>query len=62
MGGAELYKLLKIQWPELKVLFMSGYTPNSVVHGGFLADDVPYIQKPFRSATLAQKVREVLDS
>ena len=61
MGGPELVKLLNELWPELKVLYMSGYTPNAVVHDGILDSSTPYLQKPFRPIELAQKVRGVLD-
>lgn len=47
--------------PDLKVLFMSGYTDEAIVHHGVLDSDVQFIQKPFSPASLAKKVREVLD-
>jgi PAS domain S-box-containing protein len=58
-GVAE--QLLRLQ-PGIKVLFTSGYTEHVVVHHGRLTYDVAFLQKPFRYATLASKVREVLDS
>jgi hypothetical protein len=42
------------------VLYMSGYTDYGVVNQGILEADTPFIQKPFTSATLSRKVREVL--
>lgn len=47
--------------PDLKVLFMSGYTQNAIVHHGRLDPGVELLSKPFRMADLARKVREVLD-
>lgn len=48
--------------PGLKVLFMSGYTDDAIVHHGALEANVDFIQKPFTPADLARKVRKVLDS
>jgi len=47
--------------PKMKVLYMSGYTDNAIVHHGVLEEWVNYIQKPFIVDTLARKVRETLD-
>ncbi|MDB5339631.1 MAG: hybrid sensor histidine kinase/response regulator [Planctomycetaceae bacterium] len=47
--------------PGLRVLFVSGYTDDAVVRHGVLHDNVNFLQKPFTSAALAWKVREVLD-
>jgi PAS domain S-box-containing protein len=61
MSGQELAEKLKFRRPEMKVLFMSGYTENAIVHHGVLDPEIAFIQKPFRSDTLACKVREMLE-
>ena len=61
MDGKELAEKLQSKRPEMKVLFMSGYTDNAVAHHGILDAGLNFIQKPFTAASLAQKVREVLD-
>jgi PAS domain S-box-containing protein len=62
MSGLELAKRLKAFHPEMKVLYMSGYTDNAIVHHGVLEKGMNYIQKPFTIEGLARKVREVLDN
>ena len=61
MSGSELAKLLKPLYPEIKILYMSGYTDNAIVRHGVLEKGVNYIQKPFTIEGLARKVRKVLD-
>ena len=61
MNGCELYERLAAARPDLKVLYMSGYTENAVVRNGVLEPGTPYLQKPFTPDALAWKVREVLD-
>ncbi|MEO6392591.1 MAG: PAS domain S-box protein, partial [Pyrinomonadaceae bacterium] len=61
MSGVEAAKRLGQIRPEMKTLFMSGYTNSSVVHEGVLEAEVNFIQKPFSPADLARKVRSVLD-
>jgi len=60
-NGRELYRRMAASMPGLKVLFMSGYTENAIVHHGVLEDGIAFLYKPFTQATLAAKVREVLD-
>lgn len=62
MNGRDLsHKILSI-YPQLKCLFMSGYTANVIAHRGVLDDGINFIQKPFSMSDLMSKVREVLDS
>ena len=48
--------------PDMKVLYLSGYADNAVVHHGLLDAGRAFLQKPFSAGTLAHKVREVLDA
>ncbi|MCL4297881.1 MAG: PAS domain S-box protein [Anaerolineae bacterium] len=61
MSGRELAEQLKVLQPQLKVLFMSGYTDDAIVRHGLLTAEVEYLSKPFSLNSLASKVREVLD-
>jgi two-component system cell cycle sensor histidine kinase/response regulator CckA len=60
MSGRELADRLASQHPEMKVLYMSGYTDDVIVHHGVLDEGMAFIQKPFAAEVLARKVREVL--
>ena len=61
-SGKEVADRLLTMRPEIKVLFMSGYTDEAIVHHGVLDAKVQFIQKPFTPVALAKKVREVIDS
>jgi two-component system, cell cycle sensor histidine kinase and response regulator CckA len=61
MSGRELAERAADIRPELKVLYMSGYTDNVVIHHGVKAHETQFLQKPFTPRLLARKVREVLD-
>jgi PAS domain S-box-containing protein len=61
MSGRDLVERLQKIHPEMKVLYMSGYTDNVIIHHGVLKKGIEFIQKPFTFESLARKVREVLD-
>ena len=59
--GDDLVNRLKSIYPDLKHIFMSGYTANAIAHHGVLDEGVAFIQKPFSQMGLAKIVRRVLD-
>jgi CheY-like chemotaxis protein len=61
MGGPEVARQLTARRPDMKVLYMSGYTDDAVVVHGVRTVDMPFLEKPFTAEGLARKVREVLD-
>ena len=61
MNGKELYNKLIQDFPELKVIYMSGYTDNAIVHRGVLDEGVHFIKKPFTMRGIISKLRSVLD-
>lgn len=60
-SGRDLAGKLREIVPDLKVLFVSGYTDNAIVHHGVLEPGMAFLQKPFAHEELAAKVRQVLD-
>jgi PAS domain S-box-containing protein len=62
LGGQDLANQLRRDNPELDVLFMSGYTNNSLAHSGTMPSGTWFLQKPFTPDILLRKVREVLNS
>ncbi len=60
MNGPELYKRLADMRSGLKVLYMSGYTDNVIVHHGVINEGVNFLQKPFTINNLTRKVRMIL--
>jgi two-component system, cell cycle sensor histidine kinase and response regulator CckA len=60
MGGRDLAVRLEGERPDLRVLYVSGYTDDAIVHHGVLSADLAFMQKPFTSEGLARKVRELL--
>jgi two-component system cell cycle sensor histidine kinase/response regulator CckA len=62
LGGRELADRLLARHPDMKVLFLSGYTHEAMERRGILEGQVNFLQKPFSTGALAHKVREVLDA
>ncbi|HEX5692392.1 MAG TPA: response regulator, partial [Roseiflexaceae bacterium] len=62
MGGQVLVERVQQQYPHIKVLLMSGYTDDALIHQGALGNDIAFLHKPFSSVVLGRKVREVLDT
>jgi len=61
MSGRLLAERLTARRPEMKVLFMSGYTDDAILRHGILYDRTPFLEKPFTREALIGKVREVLE-
>ncbi|MHB1025902.1 MAG: ATP-binding protein, partial [Desulfobacteria bacterium] len=61
-GGKEAFEEMRKEKPELKVIYMSGYSVGAVHDSFVLVPGTPFLQKPFGPAVLARKVREVLDA
>lgn len=61
LGGANLAEQLRATRPQLKVLFMSGYTDSTIIRYGLPQTGSAFLQKPFSPRRLIRKVREVLD-
>jgi CheY-like chemotaxis protein len=61
MSGRELAEQLAPLRRDMKVLYMSGYTDDAIVHHGVLEEGTAFIGKPFTPTALARKIREVLD-
>jgi PAS domain S-box-containing protein len=61
VNGRQLANRVRERWPEIKVLFTTGYARNAIVHHGRLDPDVELIVKPFTQSALAEKIRHVLD-
>jgi two-component system cell cycle sensor histidine kinase/response regulator CckA len=61
LGGRELAERIAARYPEMKVLYISGYAGPEVVRSGLLETDATFLQKPFTPEQLARTVRQVLD-
>jgi len=61
MGGKVLAEWLKTVYPDLKILFTSGYMDDAIARHGVLETGAECLFKPYAPATLARKVREMLD-
>ncbi|MGA2788204.1 MAG: hypothetical protein ABSF60_11820, partial [Verrucomicrobiota bacterium] len=62
MGGEVMAKWLKATYPDLKILYTSGYTDDAIAQHGALEAGVKFLCKPYTPATLACKVRAMLDN
>jgi FixJ family two-component response regulator len=60
IGGRELGETIAQCWPQIRVLYMSGFAEKQMVTQGALDPAVPFIQKPFTSEQLGRRVRELL--
>jgi len=61
MNGQQLSEYLKPRRPDMKVLFMSGYTDETILRYGVMQSTTAYLQKPFTPEGLGRKIREVLE-
>jgi CheY-like chemotaxis protein len=61
LTGRDLANRLRLRYPDLPVLYTTGYTRNAIVHQGRLDPDVDLLGKPYTQQDLAHKVRELLD-
>jgi len=61
INGKELSEKTKEALPDTKILFVSGYTDNHIVHSGELERDVNFLEKPYTVRNLLQKIRKILD-
>jgi CheY-like chemotaxis protein len=62
MTGAVLAERVSEIRPDLKVMFVSGYTHDVIAHHGVLTDGIGFLQKPFSPSELGEKIRQVLDA
>ena len=61
MGGRDLAEILGRKCPNLRALFMSGYSEKAIAHMGILDEGLEFISKPFSSEGLLRKIRAILD-
>jgi two-component system cell cycle sensor histidine kinase/response regulator CckA len=61
MNGRELAEHVAVLRPGIRVLFMSGYTQDAIIHRGVLNEETEFLEKPFTPDGLARKVRKILD-
>jgi nitrogen-specific signal transduction histidine kinase/ActR/RegA family two-component response regulator len=62
MNGKQMLEKIRAICPDVKAMYMSGYTANVIAHQGILEENVAFIQKPFSMHELSKKVREALDN
>ncbi len=61
MSGKEMSDKLRETWPDIKILYTSGYTENTIIHQGVADQDINFLGKPYVSSELLARVREILD-
>jgi two-component system, cell cycle sensor histidine kinase and response regulator CckA len=61
MRGNKVAEALAVRFPNMKVIYMSGYTDSALIHSGALPEDMIFLQKPFTPDAMLRKIREVLD-
>ena len=61
MGGKEVAQQLQALYPTMRVIYMSGYTDDTIVRHGVLTGELNFFEKPFSSKELLEKVGEVLE-
>jgi DNA-binding response OmpR family regulator len=62
MSGPNVIREIRSARPEIRVLYISGYTDEAIVHYGILESGAAFLQKPFLPDVLGRRVREVLDA
>jgi two-component system cell cycle sensor histidine kinase/response regulator CckA len=62
LSGREIAGLVVAKRPNVRIIYMSGYTDDAIVHHGMLDIGLPFLQKPFNAEELLTRIREVLDS
>lgn len=61
MRGTDIAREAVRRRPGIKILYMSGYTENAIIHQGVVDEGVELLSKPFRKAELARKIRKILE-
>ncbi|MFW6139009.1 MAG: ATP-binding protein [Spirochaetota bacterium] len=61
ISGRKVVENILERFPKTRAIYISGYADDTIVHHGVLENGIPFLQKPFTTAALAQKVRELLD-
>src|SRR5687768_16025904 len=62
MNGSELAQKLALTRPDMRVLFMSGYTDEAIIRHGVLQERTAFLQKPFTAEAFGRKLREVISA
>jgi two-component system cell cycle sensor histidine kinase/response regulator CckA len=62
MSGADFVSALQASRPGIAILYMSGYTDDAIIRHNVLESGAAFLQKPFTPASLARKIREVLNA